>query len=611
MNQSYLSILLSLALPVAACAPSRPPLKGDTELKKLNSFYEWSYNKYLDRYPEYLTWYGIDRKQDELSNRSKAYEEETQTMLKEHLKILKSFDRSELKADDQLNYDVFKAHLETKIEEINWSDHIYVVNQMFGVQTELADLMMNLHKVKKEKDLQNYIARLNQFRTTLAEVVNQLMRSENIGVLPPKFVFPLVLSDSKNIISGKPFDNSKEDSPLYDDFKKKLKSLKLSKEKNKKYEEKGRKALLNSVKPGYEQLIAFLKKQEKRATKDHGVWKFPKGKEFYKVRLRQMTTTDLSPKEIHENGLENVKRIHKEMNTIRKQVGFKGDLKAFFQYMKTSPKFFYSNNKSGKQKYLKKAKSLIDNMRKDLDRFFITKPEAAIEVRPVEPYREKSAGLAFYQSPNLDGTRPGAYYVNLYNMKAVPTWEAEALAYHEGIPGHHMQLSIALEMDKQPLFRRTSHYTAYIEGWGLYSEKFPKEYGYYKDPYSDFGRLSMELTRACRLVVDTGLHWKKWTREEAIKYLDDNLPSDHDDNVRQINRYIVMPGQATAYMTGMLKILDLRGKAIKALGQKFDIRKFHDVILTSGSIPLDILERQVDRYIQKEKPKPVKKTANL
>lgn len=244
------------------------------------------------------------------------------------------------------------------------------------------------------------------------------------------------------------------------------------------------------------------------------------------------------------------------------------------------------------------ATAYIDTMRKNLDRFFLTKPRAGIKVKAVEPFREKSAGMAFYQSPTVDGKRPGTYYVNLYNMKALPRWEAEALAYHEGIPGHHMQISISQELEKLPKFRRFSHYTSYIEGWGLYSERLPKEHGFYKDPHSDFGRLSMELVRACRLVVDTGIHSKKWTRAQAVSYLDVNTPGDHDDNVRQINRYIVMPGQATAYMIGMLKIVELREKAKKALGKKFDIREFHDVILTSGAVPLNTMEQLVDDYIK-------------
>ena len=228
-----------------------------------------------------------------------------------------------------------------------------------------------------------------------------------------------------------------------------------------------------------------------------------------------------------------------------------------------------------------------------MDRFFITKPKADIEVRPVEKFREKSAGLAFYFPPSMKGDRPGYYYINTGDVMGIPFWEAEALAYHEGLPGHHMQLSIAQEQESLPRFRRVSLLEAYIEGWGLYTERFPKEYGFYKDPYSDFGRLSMELTRALRLVVDTGLHYKKWSHAKAVKFLDDHSPRDHQEHTRNINRYSIWPGQATAYMVGMLKILELRDKAKARLGKKFDIRKFHDKILVSGPVPLDILERRI------------------
>ncbi len=391
---------------------------------------------------------------------------------------------------------------------------------------------------------------------------------------------------------------SKTDSPLYADLKKKVNSLKLSKKDKAKYLREGEEALLQSVGPGYGDMIAFLEKQKKRATTDDGAWKFPKGAEYYKHQLKMMTTTDLSAEQIHEIGLKNVARIQNEMMEIAKKIKFQGDLQAFYKHMK-SDKFLFPRTNSGKQKYIKKAKSYIGSMEKKLDKIFITKPKAGIVVKPVEEFREKSAGLAFYEAPSTDGSRPGIYYVNTYNMKALPTWEAEALAYHEGIPGHHMQISIAQELNKVPKFRRYNSYiTAYVEGWGLYSEKVPRDFGFYQDPYSDFGRLSMELTRAGRLVVDTGIHHKRWTREQAIAYLDKNLPGDHNDHVRQINRYTVWPGQATGYMIGMLKILELREKAKKQMGQKFDIRQFHDVVLTNGPMPLGNLEALVDDYIK-------------
>lgn len=596
MKFKNLAILGAFTLLFVQCANKTAQFKGATEGERLNNFFEWSFNQLIKRQPEEMSYLGMKEGQDRLNDESHAYRQETLGLVKEHLSILESFDRDDLNSEDQLSYDLYKIQANVMIRKQEWKDYEYSVNQMFGIHAHLPNFMTSIHKIKNQKDAQNYISRLNQFKNILSDVVNNMMRSESKGVVIPKFVFPKVVKDSENIIKGYPFDKSKKDSVLMADFRKKLNDLKLKNAEKKKLMDGATQALKTSVQPGYENLIVFLKKQETRATTDDGAWKFPMGREYYKYRLREMTTTDLTPEQVHQLGLDNVKRIHNEMKIIMKKVGFKGSLQEFFAHLQTS-KYLFGANPSGRKKYLKKAKGLISDMRKSLDKMFITQPKAPIVVRPVEAFREKSAGMAFYQNGTPDGTRPGTYYVNLSNMAALPKWEAAALAYHEGIPGHHMQISIAQELQKVPKFRRhVTHFTAYVEGWGLYSERLPKEFGFYKDPYSDFGRLSMELTRAARLVVDTGIHWKKWTRKQAIDYLDINTAGDHGDHVRQINRYIVMPGQATAYMVGMLKILELREMAKKKMGKKFDIRKFHDLILTGGAVPLDVLEKRVIEF---------------
>jgi len=357
-------------------------------------------------------------------------------------------------------------------------------------------------------------------------------------------------------------------------------------------------ALSDSLKPAYENLITNLQKSELKANTDDGCWKFPDGDAFYKYALRNTTTTNLSPDEIFETGKSEVKRIQDEMKVIMQKVGFKGDLKAFFKYLQEDPKFYYPGDSLGKEAYMTEAKRVIDEMKGRLNELFLTKPKADLIVKKVEPFREKSTAGAFYQEPAPDGSRPGIYYANTYDMKTLPKYEIEALAYHEAIPGHHMQLAIAQEMKGLPRFRKYGFYTAYIEGWALYTELVPKEMGLYKDPYSDFGRLSMELLRAARLVVDVGIHSKKWTREEAIKYFTDNTPNSEYDCRKEIERYIVWPSQATAYKIGMLKILELRESAKKRLGNKFDIREFHDVVLTNGAVPLNILEELVEEWIK-------------
>jgi uncharacterized protein (DUF885 family) len=595
-NQLFWNLLF-VGVILIGCVQRRPHFDGSSESEQLRNYLAWSYKTFLERTPEEMTYMGMQDKQDQLNQYSYAFDVKTHDLARKHLRILRSFDRDSLNDKDRLSYDLYQRELQKKIDSLEWRDYRYPVRHMFSVQTSLPGFMLNIHRVNNEQDLQNYILRLGEFKRVFAETVNNLMRSETRGVVLPRFAFDKTIADSRAMIVGRPFDSSKKDSPIYKDFNSKLKSLKLSKAKEQEYRTDAIQALKNSVKPGFSNLVMFLEKQKLRASNDDGAWKLPRGEEYYQYQLKKMTTLDMNPEEIHQLGLKNVERIHSEMRAIAKKVKFKGDLQAFFNFMK-SDRFFFKDNPQGKKSYLQMASRYIDQMETKLDGLFMTKPKASIDVKAVEPFREKSAGMAFYQKGTPDGKRPGTYYVNLYNMKALPQWEAEALAYHEGIPGHHMQLSIAQELENVPEFRKSIHYTSYVEGWGLYSERIPKELGFYKDPYSDFGRLSMELTRACRLVVDTGIHYKKWTRAQAIAYLDKNLPGDHFDNVRQIGRYIVWPGQATAYMVGMLKILELREKAKKQMGQKFDIKKFHDVILTSGAVPLDILEDRVNGYIK-------------
>jgi uncharacterized protein (DUF885 family) len=337
--------------------------------------------------------------------------------------------------------------------------------------------------------------------------------------------------------------------------------------------------------------------QEKVASTDDGVWRFKDGTGYYAERLANYTTTDMTPDQIHELGLAQVARIHKEMQAVQKKMGFKGDLKAYFNHMRTDPKFYAPKGDEGAALYLAETQKAYDAINPLLPKWFGILPKAPLVVKRVEAFREKSAGKAFYQRPAPDGSRPGTYYANLYNMADMPLTEVDALFYHEGVPGHHLQLAIQTELKDVPAFRKFGGVTAYSEGWGLYSEKLAKDMGLYTDPARDFGRLQLELHRAIRLVVDSGLHHKRWTREQAIKYVEDNSADAPGGIVKAIERYIIYPGQATAYMVGRLKISELRDKAQKALGSKYDVRGFHDTVLKSGPVPLDVLEEQVDGWI--------------
>ena len=572
------------------------------ESKKVNDFFQKSFDDKLDLSPEFQTRLGIKKDYGKLNDNSpEADERDLEIDKKELAWLTDSVNVNALSKDALLSYKLFKQQKENSIANYKYRLHNYPVNQMHGAQSGKPAFMINMHRIDSISDAEAYISRLNGFNRFFTQVVENLKAREAIGIVPPKFVYDKVIQDSENILVGQPFDNSNKQSTLLEDFMKKVNKLDIDEKTKSNLEFQANEALLTSVKPAYEGLVSFMKEQKERANTDDGAWKFPDGEAFYNMALKMTTTTDLTADEIHEIGLSEVARIHGEMEAIKNQVGFEGTLQDFFQFMKTDKQFYYTSDQKGKDAYLKEAVHLIDSMKTRLDEIFITKPKADIIVKAVEPFREKSAGKAFYNRPAADGSRPGIYYANLYDMESMPTYQMEALAYHEGIPGHHMQLAIQQELEEVPMFRKFGGYTAYTEGWGLYSEFIPKEMGFYADPYSDFGRLAMELWRACRLVVDTGIHSKKWTREEGIKYYTDNTPNAELDAIKMVERHIVMPGQATAYKIGMLKIVALRKNAKDALGDKFDIREFHEVVISHGAIPLNVLEDFVDEYIASKK----------
>ena len=581
----------------ADTADTESPPTSETD--RLNQFFTRIFWRTVRRSPLAQGYLGFDFDKDKWDDISeKRMAEEVEFAKQDLAEMRKDFDLAKLDEQGKLSYELFEKRLQEAIDDWQWRHHSYPVNQMFGMHSQIPAFLGNFHKIADTGDAEAYIARLRALPTLLKQLEESMELKEKNGVLPPRFVFPMVIDDCRNIIAGVPFDESGEDSAIWADFKKKVAEAKL--EEREKLEAAARDALLTAVKPGYESLIATLERQEKAATTDDGVWKLPRGDEFYARRLHISTTTDMSAEDIHQLGLREVERIHGEMREIMKKVGFKGELKDFFQFMRTDKQFYYPNTDEGRDAYQAEATKLIADMKGKLDELFLTKPKADIVVKRVEPYREKSAGVAFYNGPALVGDRPGIYYINLFDMAALPKYEMEALAFHEGIPGHHMQNAIAMEREGLPMFRRFLGYTAYGEGWGLYTERLAKEVGFYQDPYSDFGRLSMELWRACRLVLDTGIHHKKWTREQGIEWLGDNTPGSDLDVRKAVERYIVSPGQATAYTVGMLEIVRLRAYAKEKLGERFDIRAFHDLVLTNGPVPLPILAREVERWIARQ-----------
>ncbi len=574
--------------------------------RAISAYFDSSFNENIKLYPVRASILGNRIHQDSWDDLSEAFQKEEMELAKaEQEKFHARFHIDALNQQNQISYKLFDRSFTKIIEGYKWRYHNYPVNQESGLHADAPTFLINVHQITDKKDALAYISRLKKIKPLFAELVRGLETRANMGIIVPKFAFPKMLGSCKNIIVGKPFDQTSKNSDLLADFISKINNpeVKIPTSAKNQLIAEATSALKDSVLPAYKSLMSYLTQLEKRASTDAGCWKFPQGDEFYRYAVKNETTTNLTPEEVYELGVKEVNRIHDEMHAIMKQVHFKNDnLKDFLHFVTTDKQFYYPNTPAGGKQYLQQAQQYIDAMTARLDEIFITKPRAKLVVMPVEKFRESSAGGAFYEEPSPDGTRPGRFYANLSDMSIMPIYQLEALAYHEGIPGHHMQIAIAQELKGVPAFQRFDGYTAYAEGWGLYTERLGKEMGFYKDPYQDFGRLSMELLRAARLVVDPGLHSKKWTREKAIKYFEDNTAEPAGECIKAIERYTVWPGQATAYKVGMIKIQQLREKAQKALGDKYSIREFHEAILTCASVPLDVLEEVVDDYIaQKQK----------
>lgn len=592
---------LSLSILIFLCTFNLPVFSGDTELEtqRINDFFEECFQEFpLDRLPIRRTNL-FGEINGEWNDVSEKFETENLSIVIGQLARLRNeFDFETLDKQAKLSYRIFEYYAEQLIENYKWRHHGYVIHQMNGFDRAATRVLFNQHKIQSIQDAKDYISRLENLSGYFGQYTDRLHHQVNLGIIPPKFVFPYLMDTCENLIKGVPFENSDKPSVWLADFSKKVNALEeLSKKERDALITVARRALLDSVQPSIETLLSVLKEIEQQATTEDGVWKLPHGEEYYNYQLRQMTTTDYTAEDIHQIGIREVARIHNEMRDIMTSVQFEGSLQDFFEFMRTD-QFYLPNTDKGRETYLEMARKFNDGFSERLDELFITKPKAPLEIRRVEPFREQSAGKAFYSSGTPDGSRPGYFYANLKDMANMPTYQLEALVYHEGIPGHHMDISISQELEGIPTFRKYLRFTAHSEGWGLYCEFFPKEYGFYDDPYSDFGRLAMELWRAARLVVDSGIHYKRWTREEAIEYLVKNTPNPEGDCIHAIERYIVMPGQATAYKIGMLKILELRQKAKDQLGDDFDIREFHEVILTNGRLPLSILEELVDEWVE-------------
>ncbi|MEG3157178.1 DUF885 domain-containing protein [Lysobacter zhanggongensis] len=610
---------LSLAL-LAACA-STPPSSLETapatttaqaaatsEDARINAWFERKYEEQLQFSPIQMTFLGRKDRYSELDDMSREAGKKQLAWMVAALDEMKStFDYDALGDTAKLSWDLFEYQVQNAKAADQFTAHGYPFEQMGGMQSQMPTFMIGFHKVDDESDYTAYIARLREVPRAFGQLMDHVRDSAEQGIRPPRFAHEGVIEQGTKVVTGAPFTDG-ADSALWADAQAKADALvkagKIDAARATELKAEARAALVEAVKPAYDEVLAWFKADLPNAlVNPSGVGTtHPNGKAYYAQRLAASTTTNLTPDQVHQIGLDEVTRIRGEMEALKDRVGFKGDLKAFFHFIRTDPQFKYPDTGAGRQAYIDDATAAIDTIKKQLPNYFGLLPKADLVVKRVEPFREVAGAAQHYYPSTPDGSRPGIYYAHLSDMNAMPKTELEVIAYHEGLPGHHMQIAIAQELEGVPEFRKQAGFSAYSEGWGLYSEWLAREMpGTYTDPYSEYGRLTSEMWRAIRLVVDTGLHAKGWTQKQAVDYFAANSSIPLEAVEAEVRRYITWPGQATSYKIGMIKIQELRARAEKELGDDFDIREFHDAVLGGGALPLTLLERKIDQWIADEK----------
>ena len=541
-----------------------------------------------------LEQFGIKGHNAELDDESQASGDRLFAHLKESRDMLLSYEDEDLASADIMSKRVALNLMDMMVELEPFRYHNYPVNQLFGVQNGFPSFMESTHQVHSVRDAEDYVTRLSKVGRKFDQVLDGLRHREELGILPPQFVITKVLEEMQNFVA-----TPAEEGILMVSLTDKMKEAGLPEPEQRRIALEARAQIDNTVYPAYLALIDYFEILDDKVSANNGVWALPDGDNFYRLAMRLFTTTDYTPEYLHNFGLTEVDRIQSEILGILAAEGW--DVSQGFypviSEMAENPKFYYSDSNEGRDQILADYQAILDEVSEGLEPYFDVTPKAGLEVKRIAEFKEKTSPGAYYEPPAMDGSRPGVFYANLYDIKATPRYGMRTLAYHEGVPGHHFQLAIQQQQDDLPFFRRIIPSVAYSEGWALYAERLAWELGFQDDPYDNIGRLQAELFRAVRLVVDTGIHYKRWNREQAIDYMISNTGMAESDVIAEIERYFVMPGQALAYKVGMTKLLELRDLARAELGEQFDIRKFHNVVLTNGSVPLDILEDLVMQYI--------------
>ncbi len=617
VTRSALAVALGLAL--AGCTPS----SGDTstpsaasaaqvqaETQRLNAWFDAQYAELLRFSPLMLSYQGSKELNDQLDDLSPEAMDRKLAWMEASVKAMESqFDHALLDEEAKLSWALWKRQYESERDSKPYRLNQYVFDQMNGMQSTLPMMLMSFHTVDSEADYLALLSRIGQLPRFFGQLLDHANNADAAGITPPRFALEGVIAQSRALVTGAPF-TAGEDSAMWADLQRKADTLakdgKITAERAAELKTQARQALTDSMLPAYTGIIDWATVvSEQAAVNPAGVGTTQaaaNGADYYRFQLRQNTTTDLTAEQIHEIGLQDVARLRAEMEALQARIGVPGDLKAFFEHVKTNPQLKYPNTDEGRSAYIADTNAAIDTIRKVLPDYFGLLPKAKLEVRRVEAFREQPGAAQHYYPGTADGARPGIYYMHLSDMAAMPKSELEVIAYHEALPGHHMQLSIAQELTGLPKFRTQLMLSAYSEGWGLYAERLAKEIpGTYQDPYSEYGRLTSEMWRAIRLVVDTGLHAKGWTEEQAVAYFEQNSSIPKAAMVSEVQRYLVLPGQATSYKIGMNKLLELRAQAEAELGEQFDIRGFHDTVLGGGALPLDLLEARIDAWVASRK----------
>ena len=581
---AFVLLLVSFSARAQTGSPS-----STAPAKALHAFFdsEWEYE--MEQSPTRASALGDRRYNDRWDDDSLDAIRKREEHAKDALQRLGKMDRAKLSPADQLNYDLFKKDLETDIAGFKFRRYLLPINQRGGIQT--ADELSEQLRFENLKDYEDWIARLRSFPAAMEQNMALMREGVKERIMWPRIVLERIPAQIDKQIVPDP-----EESPFFKPLKKFPDSIPAA--DRERLAKAAREAIDDGVIPAFEKLKSYIESEYLPAAYDQvGLWQMPNGAEFYAYLAKRYTTTDLTPEVIHQRGLSEVARIRSEMESIMKKVGFTGTLPEFFNKLRTDPQFFYKTPEELLEAYRAMAKRIDPNLVK----VFKTMPRMPYGVTPIPDKIAPDTTTAYYNGPAADGSRAGNYYVNLYKPETRPKWEMMALSLHEAVPGHHFQIALAQELGEIPKFRRYGGYTAFVEGWGLYAESLGEDMDLYDDPYAKFGQLTYEMWRAVRLVVDTGMHQMKWDRQRAITFFLENAAKSENDIVNEIDRYISMPGQALAYKIGELKIKELRERSRREIGGDFDVREFHDTVLLSGAVPLDILERNVNAWIAEKK----------